>query len=118
MAFTDPQTITVATVAQTMPRIETNGQKSVYQKADQTFTFTISHQNAPGNRVRSLTKFEEKAVVPDPLTSVNDYEHASIQLVIDRPLAGFSQTRIDQLVQGFKSWLTTTAVGQLYGRES
>lgn len=116
--FTDPQTITVNAIAQQMPRIETSGQRSVYQKADQTFTFTISHQNATGNRVRSLVKFEEKAVVPDPLTAVNDYENASIQFVIDRPLAGFSQTRIDQLVQGFKTWLTTTAVGQLYGRES
>lgn len=116
--FTDPQTITVNAEAKSMPRIETNGQKSVYQKSDQTFTLTISHQNASGNRVRSLVKFEEKAVVPDPLTSVNDYEHASIQFVIDRPLAGFSQTRIDQLVTGFKTWLTSTAVGQIYGRES
>lgn len=116
--FIDPQTITVNAVGQTMPRIETNGQKSVYQKADQTFTLTISHQNNGSNRVRSLAKFEERAIVPDPLTSVNDYENASIQIVIDRPLAGFSQTRIDQLVAGVKAWLTSTVVGQLYGRES
>lgn len=116
--FTDPITLTVNSVAQTMPRIETNGQQSVYQKADQTFTLKISHQNASGNRVRSMVRVDQRAVVPDPLTAVNDYENLGVFLVIDRPQAGFTVTQVDQLVQGLKAWLTSTAVGQLFGRES
>jgi len=116
--FSDPQSLTVATVAQSMPRIETSGQKSTYQKADQTFTFQISHQATSGNRVRSMVRVDQRAVVPDPLTSVNDYENLGVYLVIDRPLAGFSSTQVNDVVQALKTWLDSTAVGKLYGRES
>jgi hypothetical protein len=116
--FTDPQTLTVNSVAKTMPRIEQNGTSSTYQMADQTFTFKISHQAVSGNRVRSMVRTDQRAIVPDPLTSVNDYENLAVYLVIDRPLAGFTATQVDQLVQAMKAWLTTTAVTSLFGRES
>lgn len=115
--FTDPQSITVNAVAQSMPRVETNGRKSVYQKGDETFTLTLSHTRS-GDRLRSMARVDQKAIVPDPLTSVNDYETLSVYLVIDRPDAGFTSTQLDQLITGFKSWLDSTAVAKLYGQES
>lgn len=116
--FLDPQSITVNSVAQSMPRIENDKQKSIYQKNDKTFTMTISHTPASGNRVRSMVRVDQRAVVPDPLTSVNDYENLGVYLVIDRPEVGFSATQVDQVVQALKTWLSSTAVTQLYGRES
>jgi hypothetical protein len=119
--FADPQTITVNSVAQPMPRVLSDGTKSVYQKSDQTFTFTVSHQSlrAGGkDRVRSMVRVDQRAIVPDPLTAVNDYETLGVYLVIDRPLAGFSSTQVDQLIAGLKTWLDSTAIGKLYGRES
>lgn len=115
--FTDPQTITVNAVAKVMPRIASVGQKSTYQINDQTFTLNLSHV-VQKDRVRSMARVDQKAIVPDPLTSVNDWETLSIYLVIDRPLAGFSATQVDQLIAGFKTWLDTTATGKLYGQES
>jgi hypothetical protein len=115
--FSDPQTITVNAVAQAMPRVETSGRKSIYQKSDQTFTLTVSHTPSR-DRVRSMARVDQKAVVADPLTAVNDYETLSFYVVVDRPLAGFTSTQTEQLIAGFKTWLDSTAIGKLFGQES
>jgi len=116
--FSDPQTITVNAVAQVLPRVENNGKVSLYQKNDLTFTLKISHQNQGSNRIRSMVRVDQRSVVPDPLTTVNDYETMSVYIVIDRPLAGFSMAQTEQLVAGLKTFLDNTAVDKLYGQES
>jgi len=117
MAFSDPQTVTVATVAQSMPRIMSDGNKSVYAKADGTFTMTVSHTESKG-RIRSLVRVDQRAIVADPLTAVNDYETLSTYLVIERPVYGFTATNQYDLIAGLKTWLDSTASGKLFGRES
>jgi hypothetical protein len=119
--LSDPQTITVNAVAKAMPRIVSEGQHAFYQLSDQTFSLDILHRTIKRdgkNRVVSRASFSQRAVVPDPLTSVNDFETVSVSVQIDRPDAGFTSTQIDQMVAGFKSWLDSTMVGKLYGRES
>lgn len=120
--FSDPQSITpTGGSAQSMPRIQQAGLSSTYQTADSNYVLVISHQTrkAKGkSRVSSLAKFTQRAIVPDPLTSVNDYETVSVHVVIDRPEAGFTATQIDALVQGFKAWLTTTVVTNMVGLQS
>jgi hypothetical protein len=120
MAFGDPQTVTINAVAQSLPRIQVleNGTKSVYSKADGTWKMTISHKAIGKDRVNSMVRLDQLAVVPDPLTSVNDYETLSFWLVFDRPLAGFTQTQCEQIAAGLKAWLDNTAIGRLFGRES
>lgn len=116
--FADPQTVTVNAVAQVMPRVTIEGKKSLYQKADGTFQLTISHQNVSGDRIRSMVRIDQKAIVPDPLTSVNDYETLSFYVVVDRPFQGFTSTQTDQLIAGLKTWLDSTAIGKIFGQES
>jgi hypothetical protein len=115
--YTDPQVVTVNAVAQSMPRISSIGTKSIYQKNDLSFTLTISHTTTK-DRLRSMVRLDQRAIVPDPLTSVNDYETLSFYVVIDRPLAGFTAVQVEQLITGFKTWLDATAMGKLYGQES
>lgn len=115
--FADPQVITVNAVAQSMPRISTNGLKTTYQKNDMSYTLNISHTPVK-DRIRSMARIDQRAVVPDPLTAVNDYETLSFYVVVDRPTAGFSSTQVDQLITGFKTWLDSTAIGKLFGQES
>jgi hypothetical protein len=116
--LSDPQSITVNAVAQSMPKLSTSGTSAVYQKSDSTYKLEVSHQKAAKNRIRSLARFTRRAVVADPLTAVNDYETLSVQVVIDRPEVGFSSTEVDQLVTGFKAWLDSTMIGKLYAQES
>lgn len=115
--FADPQSVTVNAVAKSMPRISSKDLSGTYQKDDQTFKLTISHLIS-NQRVRSMVRIDQRAIVPDPLTAVNDWETLSFYFVVDRPEVGFSSTEVDNLVQGLKTWLDTTAVGKLYGLQS
>jgi hypothetical protein len=127
--FTDPQTVTVNAVAKAMPRVEQKGRQAVYQNSDQTFTLTISHtitegrsksgSSPTGQRIRSLVKVEQRAIVANPLdASQQDYDTLVFYCVIERPGYGFSDLQVKQLVAGLKTWLDDTAVGKLFGMES
>jgi len=123
MALADPQSITVNAVAKSMPRIlnPSDPSTTMYQMSDQTFSLAIRHttlKKDKKSRVKSLVSFTQRAIVPDPLTSVNDYESVTVSVQIDRPDVGFTSTQIDQMIAGFKTWLDSTMVGKLYGRES
>jgi hypothetical protein len=115
--FADPQVVTVNAVAQSMARVLMQGTSAKYQKADGTFTLSISHTVAK-DRIRSMARIDQRSVVADPLTSVNDYETLSFYFVIDRPTYGYTQTQLEQLIAGLKTWLDNTAIGKLYGQES
>jgi len=115
--FSDPQSVTVNAVAQSMPKISSKDTSSVYSKSDQSFKLTISHTPSK-DRVRSMARIDQRAVVADPLTNVNDYETLSVYCVVDRPNYGFTLAQIEQLVTGFQAWLTTGNVDKLVGMES
>lgn len=119
--LTDPQSITVNAVAKSMPRLISGNLASTYVKDDSTFSLKISHNQFNRDkkrRIKSLVQFSQRAVVADPLTSVNDFEDVTISFQIDRPEAGFTATQIGQMVAGLQTWLDATMVGKLYGRES
>lgn len=115
--LSDPQTVTVDGAPKVMPRVETNGRKSIYRLSDETYTLTISH-TPTRDRVRSMARLDHKAVVPDPLTAVNDFETVSWYIVLDRPLAGFSAAFLEDLKQGLFTWLDDTISAKLVGQES
>lgn len=121
MAFSDPITITVNSVAKVMPRVSTssNGKttSSTYATSDGLFMLEISHTRS-GGRVRSLVRFTQKAIVTNPLDSTNDYDTLVDQRVLDRPEFGFSSTQMAQQVAGFSAWEDATVVGKLFGTES
>lgn len=119
--LSDPQTITVNAVPKTMPKVLVENSHSLYQLADLTFSLDVRHTNrnvSGKRRVRSLVTFTQNAVVADPVTAVNDMESLVFSVQIDRPEQGFSSTQLQQLVTGFNSWLNSTMVDKLYGRES
>jgi hypothetical protein len=121
MALADPQTFTVATVAQVMARILSEGTHSLYSKADGTFSLDVKHRAIKRDkktRTVSLVTFNQKKVVADPLTAINDYENLSWSVQLDRPDAGFSSTECSDNWTAFKTWFDTTMVGKIYGRES
>lgn len=122
MALIDPQIITVNSVAKSMPKIPGGaGTSTLYQINDMTFGLLVKHtsfKQDKKSRIKSLAQFTQRAVVADPLTAVNDYETVTISFQIDRPEVGFTATQVDQMVAGLKTWLDTTMVTKLYGRES
>lgn len=116
--FADPQTVTVNAVAKVMPRVVSTGKAATYQLGDETFKFTISHVNSKDGRIRSMARIDQRAIVPDPLTAVNDYQTLSFYFVVDRPNYGFTAAQVYQLIAGLKTWLDNTASDKIFGQES
>lgn len=116
MSFTDPQSITVNAVAKSMPRISSEGTRSVYQKAEEDFKMTISHQIAK-DRTRRMVRVDQRVVATNPLDASTEYKTLGVYLVIDEPEYGFSDTEIDYLVQALKTWASTANVLKVCGNE-
>lgn len=114
--FTDPQSVTINAVPISMPRVTTEATKSVYSAADESLKMTVSHQDAK-DRTRRMVRLDKRVVAADPLTAENEYKTIGVYLVVDQPEYGFSITDIDNIVQGFKAWLTTANVTKLCGAE-
>lgn len=110
MALSDPQTITVNTVAKTLNRVKTDGFQSIYQTDDEAFKFTVSHQETKAKRTRRMIRVDNRVVAADPLTSVNEYKEAGIYLVIDEPEYGFADADLNNVVQALTAWLSTANV--------
>jgi len=116
--LTDPQVLTVNAVAKSMPRILIDGKgKTTYSMADETFKLNVSHQTS-NKRVRSMARADQRAIVADPLTAVNDYENLGIYIVIDRPEVGFSTAQIQQLAAALFVWADATMIAKLVGKEA
>lgn len=114
--FTDPQTVTIDAVAHDMPRISTEGMSSLYSEANETLKMRISHQESKG-RTRRMVRLDYRVVAADPLTAVNVYKTVGVYLVVDQPEFGFTADAIDDIVQGFKTWLSTSNVTKVVGNE-
>lgn len=117
MAFADPQSITINAVPYSLPRISAVDMKSLYATADDTLQMTISHQESKG-RTRRMVRIDKRVIATDPLMATSSYQNLGVYIVIDQPDFGYSITDIDNIVQGFKTWLSTSNVTKVCGAES
>lgn len=116
MAYADPQTITIDSVPFTLNRIESVGKKSIYATTDETLKLTVSHQESK-TRTRRMVRVDKRVVAADPLSSLNEYKDCGVYLVIDEPEYGFTDDQIDDIVAGFKTWLSSANVLALLGSQ-
>lgn len=112
----DPQTVTIATVAHPMAAVSRSGEASKYSEADPGYDLHISHQE--GNRRRRMVRLNHTKIAADPLTAQNATIGASVYLVIDEPLWGYTDTELGDVVAGFVAYLTTATVAKVLGGES
>jgi len=80
--FSDPQSVTINAVAQSMPRVSQKDRSAVYMKGDQSYTLSVSHTTAAKGHIRSLVRLDQRAVVTNPLDSTNDYDTMSFYVVL------------------------------------
>jgi hypothetical protein len=110
MAFTDPQSVTINAVAQSLPRVSTNGGASEYQKEDGNVKLVISR--TIGKRRRYMVRLDVRKIAADPLASANNREYtAAAYLVIDAPLngIGYSNVELKDAVLGLAAWLSASS---------
>jgi hypothetical protein len=120
MAFSDPQTVTINAVAQTLPRTSSGLDAGAFTKDDGNVKLSVSHQY--GKRIRRTIRLEHSKIAPDPLISSTNIKHSmTAYLVVDVPVTGYSVVEAKQIVDGLTAYLTATSgarATQLLGGEN
>ncbi len=109
MALSDPQSVTLATVATSLPRVSTGEFKSIYQKDDGLVKLSISH--APSRKeTRRVIRLDTTDVAADPLMAgVNREVPFAAYLVIVSPNVGLSLATQKDKVSGLLTACTASS---------
>lgn len=110
MAFSDPQSVTINSVAQTLPRTSSGVNAGVFTKDDGSVKLTVSHQY--GKRTRRTLRIDHQKLVADPLlTNTNQRVSLSTYIVVDLPSAGLGYTVAEakQIVDALTAYLTASS---------
>lgn len=115
--FSDPQSVTVATVAKSLPRTGTSLNASKYSSADQAYVLSITQTN--GRRVQNRVRLDNSKIVTDPFASDRSVPVSmSAYLVVDTPTTGYSATEVVEQIVALADWLKAgTNAAKLVGRE-
>ena len=120
MAFADPQKIKVRATEDTCPRVDTGDFASEYLSSDGLVALKLSTAN--GRRKRHVARVDLSKIIASVLNPAqNEEASASAYLVIDRPLSGFTNGELKNLVEGLVTFLsasTYSATEKLLGSES
>lgn len=114
--FADPQSVTVNSVAQSLPAIKREDFSSSYRKDDGSYTLVVSH--AEGKRNRRVVRLENRKVAADPLTADNVEYSMSVYLVIDTPPVGYTNAEAKDIALGLTAWLSSANILKVLGGES
>lgn len=108
MALSDPQSITINAVANSLPRISSGVNSGSFSKDDTTVKLDVSHQY--GKRTRRLVKLTHSKIAPDPLISSTNIKYSmSVNLVIDTPVTGYTVAEQKQIVDALSAWLSASS---------
>lgn len=107
MAFADPQSVTISTVANSLPRTGSGIGVGAFQKDDSTVKLGVTHVYA--KRVRRTVRLDHSKIAADPLQPTNNTRlSASVYLVVDAPITGYSPTEVKAIIDGLAGWLTAS----------
>lgn len=109
MSLATPQSITINAVATNLHNIEEDKTSTLYQSEDGTLSLKVSHQSSKG-RTRRMVRLDQTVVAADPLTAENNYQKAGVYVVIDEPEYGFTDSQLEDIVDGLKLWLTSANI--------
>jgi hypothetical protein len=112
----DPQSVTINSVATSLPKTSGGQTVNVYTSADGNTSMTTK-QNVTASRFRREVRLSQKKIAADPISALNVEKGVSVYLVIDEPRAGFSDTEIGYLIDALKAWATSTNYNKVLGGE-
>lgn len=119
MAFSDPQTVTINAVAQTLARTGFGVDTGAFTEDVGEYKLLISHNY--GKRARRTIRLESKKTDADVMDSslMVPYTMAA-HLTVDTPLVGYDLTEQSDIVEGFLAYLSASSyanVTKLLGGE-
>lgn len=118
--FSDPQSVTINAIANSLPRTSVGDRTASYTKDDETVVLTIGHTATNRGRVRRQVRLDVTKVAADPFVANQSREvSSSVYLVIDEPSdSAFSNTELLNNTKGLIGWLTDANVTKVIAGES
>lgn len=117
--FADPQSVTYATVAKSLPAIGRTDLQSEYKLNDAgvVYDLTLSHQFKARNRV--VARLRRDSFVADPVTPTqNLLASATVSFTIDFPNVGLAPADAQSLAKALVGWLTDANILKLVNGET
>jgi hypothetical protein len=109
MALSDPQSVTLNSVATSLPRVSTGENQARYQKDDGFVKLSISHSPSKTN-TRRVIRLDTTDVAADPLLAgVNREVPFGVYMVIVSPNVGLSLASQKDKVLGLTTALTASS---------
>lgn len=120
MSFADPSSVTINTVATSLPRTASGLGTGAFSSADGLVKMSVAHSY--GKRTRRQIRLDQSKVSADALIpSQNVRSSMSCYMVVDVPVNGFTVTEQKYLVDALVAYLTASTgarVTQLLGGEN
>lgn len=108
MSFADPQSVTINSVANSLPRTSVGVNTSSYTKDDGTIKLSASHQY--GKRTRRTLRLDHSKIAPDPFVSSQNVSRGmSVYTVIDMPTDGYTNAEAKLVIDGYTAKLTASS---------
>jgi hypothetical protein len=117
--FADPQSITVATVAKTLPRVSSGEFSGQFRASDGAYTLSVKHTS--GKRERSVVRLDVRKIGANPLDPTKNLPYTtSVYVVSDAPPqnAGFSSVELEDNLKALAAYLTPANITKFVGKES
>lgn len=117
--LSDPQSVTVATVAKSCPAISRSSDASVYKFNDGTdqFTLTVRHTFLKRNRANVALRWDR--IVADPLLpAANIPASATASFTIDFPNSGMTLVEAQTLGKALRDYLSDALILKAVGGET
>jgi len=120
LAFADPQSVTIAGAPVSLPRTGSGVNSGTFTSNDGLVRLTVSSQY--GKRTRRTLRLEHSKVAPDPLISSTNVKYsATVYMVVDTPVTGYTVAQQKELVDAFAAYLAASSganVTKLLGGEN
>lgn len=108
MALADPQSVTINSVAVSLPRTSSSPNAGVFTSNDGNTKLSVSHQY--GKRNRHLIRIDHRKIAPDPLISSQNIQYSmSFYAVADVPETGYTVAEAKQVIDGFIAALNASS---------
>lgn len=118
--FSDPQSVTYAAVAKSLPATGRGEDASIYKLFDSggiSYEFTLSHSFAKRNRI--IARLKRTAIVADPLVTATNFEaSATATLTVDFPTSGLTPTDAQLLAKALVGWASDANLLKLANGET
>jgi hypothetical protein len=120
MAFTDPQTVTINSIAHSLARTGSGLNTGAFSENDGTHRLSVSHTY--GRRTRRVIRLDSNKIAADPLISAQNIKYnMATYVVFDVPVTGYTVAEAKLEWDGFAAFLAASSgakITQLLGGEN